>query len=95
MSGRFSAGQACVALSRVKTLEGLLITNFDSSKIMHNPSIPRALATMSNLQPHLTVSSNGINTHDTHTFLLGHLNVRGYIPHSKYITHHALIQTLD
>jgi ATP-dependent DNA helicase PIF1 len=37
----FEYGQTYVALSRVKTLEGLYLTSFDFRKIMANPKVKK------------------------------------------------------
>lgn len=44
MSGRFSPGQAYVAFSRVKSIAGLFVTNFDVNKISVSPQIEEAIS---------------------------------------------------
>ena len=89
MSGRFSPGQAYVALSRVKTLSGLFITNFDAKKITFNPTVSEALSSMNQLKVNLNPYA------DSPGLLIGHLNVRGFSPHQPDINAHATIQRLD
>lgn len=46
----FAKGQAYVALSRVKTIEGLFISALDHNKLLKNPHDSRSLAELDRLR---------------------------------------------
>ncbi|CAK1599483.1 unnamed protein product [Parnassius mnemosyne] len=46
----FAKGQAYVALSRVKTLEGIALSDLEPNKVSHKPHDERALAEMQRLR---------------------------------------------
>jgi len=46
----FAKGQAYVALSRVKTLDGITISDLDSNKLLKNPHDAKALKEMQRLK---------------------------------------------
>ena len=80
LSKIFAAGQAYVALSRVKTLEGLQILNYKKSAIRKDKSVEEEMlrlqskAIMYNLPILNTLSRE-------QWFTICHLNVRGYLDH--------------
>ncbi|CAK1591617.1 unnamed protein product [Parnassius mnemosyne] len=46
----FAKGQAYVALSRVKTLKGIAISDLEPNKVLHKPHDERALAEMQSMR---------------------------------------------
>ena len=88
MSGRFSPGQAYVAFSRVRSLSGLFITNFDVSKIKVNTGIEDAISTMQPLQFSKSLDLS------PEVLTVGLLNVRGFKAHMQDISSHSDIRCL-
>ena len=89
MSGKLHPGQAYVAFSRVESLSGLHIMNFDHKKITHKPAVALAMEKMERLPI----------SHQLHPqedmFAVGHINARGYTTHQTNIIHHPFFQHLD
>lgn len=91
--GKFMPGQAYVAMSRVRTLQGLFFLGFDVSHIRINPVVQREMERLSNLpqdeQPvphHLT---------DNTCVRIGFLNVRSYLEHLDDMKIHPAIAAMD
>ena len=71
MDGIFAAGQSYVALSRVTSLEGLFIQNYDPQKIYRNDAIEQHISTMQ--------KESGIKnqTHVESWLTISHHNIQG------------------
>ena len=78
--GAFSAGQAYVALSRVKNLNGLHILDFDPKKIRVNAEVNEE---MNRLREQCSSADLEMETFPTCDFTLSHLNIRGIKSHMK------------
>ncbi|XP_074521382.1 uncharacterized protein LOC141787083 [Halichoeres trimaculatus] len=72
----FSAGQAYVALSRVKTLSGLIVQHFNEKKIYCKDDIKNAIHSM----PRFLVEDRTMHT-NTHTFSVFLMNVQNLSLH--------------
>ena len=91
MDGRFSAGQAYVGISRVRSLEGLFITNFDKRKIRHQPAF---LTEMERLRGHTPQSCDPrvqIRSFDGMS-IIACLNVRGLRSKLLDLLHDDIVQ---
>ena len=78
--GAFSAGQAYVALSRVKNLNGLHILDFDPKTIRVNAEVKEE---MDRLRDQCSSADLEMNTFPTCDFTLSHLNIRGIKAHMR------------
>ena len=78
--GAFSAGQAYVALSRVKNLNGLHILDFDPKKIRVNEEVNDE---MDRLREQCPSTDLEMQTFPTCDFTLSHLNIHGIKAHKK------------
>jgi hypothetical protein len=76
---RFTDGQAYVALSRAKTLNGLHIMNFQASKIRANKEVLQEMQQMS--ENKLFISDDLLNTSPDH-LIISTLNTRSLVKHS-------------
>ena len=79
MKGRFNRGQAYVALSRVKSIQGLYITNFNQSAIKTDPAVTEVMDEFRTKQ--LPVIHNlQINTvNRSSAITVGHLNIHYFL----------------
>ena len=91
MSGRFGPGQAYVALSRVTSIGGLYLKNFDATKIRMNTQVDKFMHNVKKLEIRRPITEDNRNG----KLLIGHLNVRSYMPHMKDIKCSNLIKSLD
>ena len=77
--GAFQPGQAYVALSRVKTLQGLHILGFDKTAIRTSPSVQKE---MERLKKHtMAFNAAGTTSLTSRSFKIGLLNIRSYKCH--------------
>lgn len=90
-SGRFMPGQAYVALSRVKSLNGLYLLGFDPAAIRVNPAV---LKEMARLRQHVVPSSDTTNV-SIRTLNIRLLNVRSYLEHLDDLKADETVQTVD
>ena len=90
--GAFSAGQAYVALSRVKNLNGLHILDFDPKKIRVNEEVNEE---MDRLREQSSSGALEMETFPTCDFTLSHLNVRGIKAHIKDLQMESVILKSD
>ena len=83
---KLNCGQAYVAFSRVKSLSGLYIINFDESAIKTNPTINKEMLEMRNntLPPQTKPASLGKQKPEWLT--VGHLNIRYFLEKVKDLT---------
>ena len=78
--GAFSAGQAYVALSRVKKLNGLHILDFDAKKIRVNEEVNEE---MDRLRKQCSSADQEMQGFPTCDLTLSHLNIRGIKSHKR------------
>ena len=78
--GAFSAGQAYVALSRVKKLNGLHILDFDAKKIRVNEEVNEE---MDRLRKQCSSTDQVMQGFPTCDLTLSHLNIRGIKSHKR------------
>jgi len=57
-NGVFEYGQTYVALSRIKSLEGLYLANFNPGKIRANPKVAAFYASIPQLKPMTSAKPN-------------------------------------
>ena len=83
---KLNCGQAYVAFSRVKSLSGLYIINFDEGAIKTNPAINKEMLEMRNnmLPPQRKLASLGKQKPEWIT--VGHLNIRYFLEKVKDLT---------
>ena len=85
MAGRFQAGQAYVALSRVTTLNGLFITDFDPQKLKADESVKSEMKRLS-AHPLIIPEKSPLYMFPASQYLfLAHLNVACYLEKLQYI----------
>ena len=85
MAGHFQAGQAYVAFSRVPTLNGLFITDFDPKKIKADEAVKSEMNRLS-AHPLIMPEKSQIYSLPTSQYLLlAHLNVGCYLDKLQYI----------
>ena len=92
----FNAGQAYVAFSRVKSLQGLFIKNFNPSSIKVSASVVSEMErlTSKKLLPPLPVP-HVVALPKTDRIKVGHLNVRSYISKLEDVTSDKCIAHTD
>ncbi|XP_065109326.2 uncharacterized protein [Paramisgurnus dabryanus] len=86
----FTAGQAYVALSRVRSLDGLIIEDFKDSVIFCNDKIELALKDM----PKLTLEKYSFSK-SLGTFRIALLNVQSLKAHLPDVTSHTVLMNAD
>ena len=79
--GRFFAGQAYVALSRVKSLKGLYILDFDGSKIFVERAVSEEMKRLQNDNVLSTEVSDNLSLKGC--IKISHLNIRGIKSHKN------------
>ena len=86
---KLNCGQAYVAFSRVKSLSGLYIINFDEGAIKTNPAINTEMLEMRNnmLPPQMKPASLGKQKPEWLT--VGHLNIRYFLEKVRDLTSRA------
>ena len=94
LSKIFAAGQAYVALSRVTSLEGLQILNYNSTAIKKNKGVDTEMLRLQ--QRPITFVSPIILTLPEQDFIkISHLNVRGYLDHIDDLKADHVISSAD
>lgn len=83
MSGIFATGQAYVALSRVTTIDGLYIRNYDASRIFSSAEVSTHLQNM------ITVPELTDKVTNDHLLSVVHHNVQGLLSKMPDIKNHA------
>ena len=91
-AGRFSGGQAYVALSRVKTLAGLHILDFDAKKIQVNNQVNEE---MNRLRKHCSVAREFEKTKTESILTVSHVNIRGIKKHMKDLQAENIVKESD
>ena len=91
-AGRFSGGQAYVALSRVKTLAGLHILDFDAKKIQVNDEVSEE---MNRLRKHCSIACEFEETSTESLLTVSHVNIRGIKKHTKDIKAENVVKESD
>ena len=91
--GRFGAGQAYVAFSRVRNLHGLNIINFKDSKIRVDKTVEEE---MKRLRQHpISAMPTPIVIDAEDVICIGHLNVRGLLTNIRDIEQDPILKYLD
>ena len=94
LSKIFAAGQAYVALSRVTSLEGLQILNYNSAAIKKDKRVDTEMLQLQ--QRPITFVSPIIPTLPEQEFIkISHLNVRGYLDHINDLKADHVISSAD
>ena len=94
LSKIFAAGQAYVALSRVTSLEGLQILNYNSAAIKKDKRVDTEMLRLQ--QRPITFVSPIIPTLPEQDFIkISHLNVRGYLDHIDDLKTDHVISSAD
>ena len=94
LSKIFAAGQAYVALSRVTSLEGLQIPNYNSAAIKKDKRVDTEMLRLQ--QRPITFVSPIIPTLPEQDFIkISHLNVRGYLDHIDNLKTDDVISSAD
>ena len=94
LSKIFAAGQAYVALSRVTSLEGLQILNYNSAAIKKDKRVDTEMLRLQ--QRPITFVSPIIPTLPEQDFIkISHLNVRGYLDHIDNLKTDVVISSAD
>ena len=94
LSKIFAAGQAYVALSRVTSLEGLQILNYNSAAIKKDKRVDTEMLRLQ--QRPITFVSPIIPTLPEQDFIkISHLNVRGYLDHIDNLKTDDVISSAD
>ena len=91
-AGKFSGGQAYVALSRVKTLDGLHILDFDAKKIQVNKEVNDE---MNRLRKHCSIAFEIEETVIQSELMVSHVNIRGIKKHIKDLKVENVVQKSD
>jgi len=90
--GKFMPGQAYVAMSRVRTLQGLFFLGFDACHILINPVVQREMDRLNNIPKrehrleHYETENRCVN--------IGFLNVRSYLEHLDDMKNDAAIRKM-
>ena len=91
-AGRFSGGQAYVALSRVKTLAGLNILDFDAKKIQVNSEVNEE---MNRLRKHCSIACELDESDIQSELIISHVNIRGIKKHMKDLKVETIVKKSD
>ncbi len=87
--GAFQLGQAYVALSRIKTLQGLHILGFDKTAIRASPSIQKE---MERLKKHtMAFPAAGTTSLTSRSYKIGLLNIRSHKCHLPDLKEEAIL----
>ena len=84
LSRTFAPGQAYVALSRVRTLDGLQLLNFKKTAIKKNQEVDVEMQRLKTKLIHCRYPVMD-TLPNREWFKISHLNVRGYLPHLQNI----------
>ena len=91
--GRFFAGQAYVALSRVKTLKGLYILNFDEKKIFVDKAVSEEMERLR--KNHALPNEVSEDLSIEGCIKISHLNIRGIKSHKHDLRLDSCVQESD
>ena len=79
--GHFTAGQAYVALSRVRKIEGLYILGFDATAIRANPQVHSEMERLRETIKHVPNLDLPVGASSASDITINLLNVRSYLEH--------------
>ena len=88
LDGRLQPGQAYVALSRARTLEGLHLLDFDPKKVKESPKVDKEINRMRRYMP-VTIPASLATLPDKAYFKISHINCRSLVCHFNDVSHHA------
>jgi len=92
--GRFMPGQAYVALSRLKNLNGLYLLGFDASAIRVNPAVRTEVNRLRRHATHSTQIPRTIPSAET-SMSVRFLNIRSYKEHQEDLANDKTIDEVD
>ena len=91
--GKFGPGQAYVAFSRVRSLQGLHILNYDANQIKCDARVNTFMNTMQKKQ--IPIIEECLSNRGSCSVILTHQNVEGLKSHQKDVMQHTLLQESD
>jgi ATP-dependent exoDNAse (exonuclease V) alpha subunit len=95
MHSRFGAGQAYVAMSRVRTLQGLHFLNFDARKIVVSKDVVTEMNRLQKLSITLPDSADLLRSLNNEIVKIVLLNVRSLHSHRSDVINDTVVQQCD
>ena len=83
MKGRFNRGQAYVAFSRVKSIQGLYITNFNQSAIKTDSTVTEVMDELRTKQLPVIHNPQFRTVYQSSAITVGHLNIHYFLEKQK------------